>query len=96
MLITDGQLHELLTAQDTVLITDSDFEIGLIDFEDDYYFQTQNFRKFLRKTSLTLSINPATIERLKKDIKIRGYLSPAIFSELNQLEGNNYKYSNSK
>ena len=40
LLITDGQLHELLTAQDTVLITDSDFEIGLIDFEDDDYFQT--------------------------------------------------------
>ena len=40
LLITDGQLHELLTAKDTVLITDSDFEIGLIDFEDDDYFQT--------------------------------------------------------
>ena len=40
LLITDGQLHEFLTAQDTVLITDSDFEIGLIDFEDDDYFQT--------------------------------------------------------
>ena len=40
LFITDGQLHELLTAQDTVLITDSDFEIGLIDFEDDDYFQT--------------------------------------------------------
>ena len=40
LLITDGQLHELLTAQDIVLITDSDFEIGLIDFEDDDYFQT--------------------------------------------------------
>ena len=38
--ITDGQLHELLSTDDTVLITNSDFEIGLIDFSDNDYFQT--------------------------------------------------------
>ena len=40
MFITDGQLHELLSPDDTVLITNSDFEIGLIDFSDNDYFQT--------------------------------------------------------
>ena len=39
-LITDGQLHEPLSTDDTVLITNSDFEIGLIDFSDNDYFQT--------------------------------------------------------
>ena len=39
MFITDGQLHELLSPDDTVLITNSDFEIGLIDFSDNDYFQ---------------------------------------------------------
>jgi NAD+ kinase len=39
MFITDGQLHELLSSEDIVLITDSDFEIGLIDFPDNDYFQ---------------------------------------------------------
>ena len=39
MFITDGQLHELLRSEDIVLITDSDFEIGLIDFPDNDYFQ---------------------------------------------------------
>ena len=38
--ITDGQLHERLSTDDTVLITNSDFEIGLIDFSDNDYFQT--------------------------------------------------------
>ena len=38
--ITDGQLHEPLSTDDTVLITNSDFEIGLIDFSDNDYFQT--------------------------------------------------------
>ena len=37
--ITDGQLHEPLSTDDTVLITNSDFEIGLIDFSDNDYFQ---------------------------------------------------------
>ena len=40
MFITDGQLHELLSPDDIVLITNSDFEIGLIDFSDNDYFQT--------------------------------------------------------
>ncbi len=40
MFITDGQLHELLNPDDAVLITNSDFEIGLIDFSDNDYFQT--------------------------------------------------------
>jgi NAD+ kinase len=40
MFITDGQLHELLSPDDTVLITNSDFKIGLIDFSDNDYFQT--------------------------------------------------------
>ena len=38
--ITDGQLHEILKPSDVVLITNSDFEIGLIDFNDNDYFQT--------------------------------------------------------
>ena len=38
--ITDGQLHEPLSTDDTVLITNSDFEIGLIDFSDNDYYQT--------------------------------------------------------
>jgi len=40
MFITDGQLHEILSPDDTVLITNSDFKIGLIDFSDNDYFQT--------------------------------------------------------
>ncbi|OUW79809.1 MAG: hypothetical protein CBD77_01905 [bacterium TMED217] len=39
-LITDGQLHKTLNYKDTVIITNSDFEIGLIDFKDSDYFQT--------------------------------------------------------
>ena len=39
-LITDGQLHKKLNYKDTVNITNSDFEIGLIDFKDSDYFQT--------------------------------------------------------
>ena len=39
-LITDGQLHKTLDYKDTVIITNSDFEIGLIDFKDSDYFQT--------------------------------------------------------
>ena len=39
-LITDGQLHKTLNPDDTVIITNSDFEIGLIDFKDNDYFQT--------------------------------------------------------
>ena len=38
--ITDGQLHEILKPSDVVLITNSDFGIGLIDFNDNDYFQT--------------------------------------------------------
>ena len=39
-LITDGQLHESVDSIDTVSITNSNFEIGLIDFKDSDYFQT--------------------------------------------------------
>ena len=39
-LITDGQLHKRLDSDDIVIITNSDFEIGLIDFKDNDYFQT--------------------------------------------------------
>ena len=39
-LITDGQLRKTLDYKDTVIITNSDFEIGLIDFKDSDYFQT--------------------------------------------------------
>ena len=39
-LITDGQLHKTLDSDDIVIITNSDFEIGLIDFKDNDYFQT--------------------------------------------------------
>ena len=38
--ITDGQIHETLNPEHTVLITKSSFEIGLIDFKDSDYFQT--------------------------------------------------------
>jgi NAD+ kinase len=40
MFITDGQLHEILSHEDIVSITSSDFEICLIDFPDNDYFQT--------------------------------------------------------
>ena len=40
LFITDGQLHEALSPDHTVLITKSNFEIGLIDFNDSDYFQT--------------------------------------------------------
>ena len=39
-LITDGQLHKTLDSDDIVIITNSDFEIGLINFKDNDYFQT--------------------------------------------------------
>ena len=39
-LITDGQLHESVDSLDIVSVTNSNFEIGLIDFEDSDYFQT--------------------------------------------------------
>ena len=39
-LITDGQLHKTLDPDDIVIITNSDFEIGLVDFKDNDYFQT--------------------------------------------------------
>lgn len=39
-LITDGQLHESVDSSDIVSITNSNFEIGLIDFMDSDYFQT--------------------------------------------------------
>ena len=39
-LITDGQLHEAVDPGDIVSITNSNFEIGLIDFKDSDYFQT--------------------------------------------------------
>jgi len=39
-LITDGQLHEKINSGDRVIITNSDFQIGLIDFKDNDYFQT--------------------------------------------------------
>jgi Predicted sugar kinase len=39
-LITDGQLHESVDSLDIVSITNSNFEIGLIDFKDSDYFQT--------------------------------------------------------
>ena len=39
-LITDGQLNKTLNPDDIVIITNSDFEIGLIDFKDNDYFQT--------------------------------------------------------
>ena len=40
LFITDGQLHDTLKPKHTVLITNSNFEIGLIDFKDNDYFQT--------------------------------------------------------
>ena len=40
MLITDGQLHEILSSDDNIEIVDSNFKIGLIDFSDNDYFQT--------------------------------------------------------
>lgn len=40
LFITDGQLHDTLKPKHTVLITNSNFEIGLIDFKDSDYFQT--------------------------------------------------------
>ena len=39
-LITDGQSHESVDSLDIVSVTNSNFEIGLIDFEDSDYFQT--------------------------------------------------------
>ena len=39
-LITDGQLHESVNPNHVVTITNSNFEIGLIDFKDGDYFQT--------------------------------------------------------
>lgn len=38
--ITDGQLHEILRPNDVALISNSNFQIGLIDFDDTDYFQT--------------------------------------------------------
>ncbi len=38
--ITDGQLHEVLRPDDIALISNSDFQIGLIDFDDTDYFHT--------------------------------------------------------
>ena len=40
LFITDGQLHNALKPEHNVLITNSNFEIGLIDFKDSDYFQT--------------------------------------------------------
>ena len=40
MLITDGQLHKILSSDDNIKIVDSNFKIGLIDFSDNDYFQT--------------------------------------------------------
>ena len=39
-LITDGQLHESVDSGDIISFTKSNFEIGLIDFADNDYFQT--------------------------------------------------------
>ena len=39
-IITDGQLHESVNSIDIVSITNSNFEIGLIDFKDSDYFDT--------------------------------------------------------
>ena len=36
--ITDGQLHEILRPNDVALISNSNFQIGLIDFDDTDYF----------------------------------------------------------
>ena len=38
--ITDGQLHEVLKPNDIALISNSNFQIGLIDFDDTDYFHT--------------------------------------------------------
>ena len=38
--ITDGQLHEGLRPNDIALISNSNFQIGLIDFDDTDYFHT--------------------------------------------------------
>ena len=38
--ITDGQLHEILRPNDVALISNSNFQIGLIDFDDTDYFHT--------------------------------------------------------
>ncbi|MDC0164946.1 NAD(+)/NADH kinase [bacterium] len=38
--ITDGQLHEVLRPNDIALISNSNFQIGLIDFDDTDYFHT--------------------------------------------------------
>jgi NAD+ kinase len=38
--ITDGQLHEVLRPNDVALISNSNFQIGLIDFDDTDYFNT--------------------------------------------------------
>ena len=38
--ITDGQLHEILRPSDVALISNSNFQIGLIDFDDTDYFHT--------------------------------------------------------
>jgi NAD+ kinase len=38
--ITDGQLHEMLRPNDVALISNSNFQIGLIDFDDTDYFNT--------------------------------------------------------
>lgn len=38
--ITDGQLHEILRPNDIALISNSNFQIGLIDFDDTDYFHT--------------------------------------------------------
>ena len=38
--ITDGQLHEVLRPDDIALISNTNFQIGLIDFDDTDYFHT--------------------------------------------------------
>ena len=38
--ITDGQLHEVLKPSNIALISNSNFQIGLIDFDDTDYFHT--------------------------------------------------------
>ena len=38
--ITDGQLHEILRPNDVALISNSNFQLGLIDFDDTDYFHT--------------------------------------------------------
>ena len=46
--ITDGQLHEILRPNDVALISNSNFQIGLIDFDDTDYFNTLRIKMGLR------------------------------------------------